>query len=54
MLVLLTLLAIISGIAWIVAFFVYHVASASIHLLLLPAFAFGALALAIRGRHRVA
>ena len=54
MLVLLTLLAVVSGIAWIVAFFVYHVASATIHLLLLAAFAFGALALVLRARHRVA
>ena len=50
MLVLLTLLAIISGIGWIFAFFVYHVASASIHLLLLPFFAFGALAMVMRAR----
>ena len=54
MLVLLTVLAVMSGIAWIVAVFAYHVASASIHLLLLPFFAFGALALVLRARHRVA
>jgi len=55
MLVLLTVLAIISGIAWLFGFFVYHVASASIHLLLLLAVAFGALALVMRVRyHRVA
>jgi hypothetical protein len=53
MLVLLSLLAVASGVAWIVAFFVYHVTSATIHLLLLPFFAFGALALVLRARHRV-
>ena len=51
MLVLLTLLAIISGIAWILGFLVYHVASASIHLLLLLSVACGALALVMRMRH---
>ena len=51
MLALLTLLAIISGIAWIFGFLVYHVASFSIHLLLLLAVACGALALVMRMRH---
>ena len=47
----LTVLAIISGIAWILGFLVYHVASASIHLLLLLAVFCGAWALVMRGRH---
>lgn len=51
MLVLLTVLAIISGIAWVFGFLVYHVASASIHLLLLLAVACGALAMFTRIRH---
>jgi hypothetical protein len=51
MLVLLTVLAVISGIAWIVGFFVYHVASASIHLLLLPFVVFGVWALVLRSRY---
>ena len=54
MLVLLTVLAIISATAWLVAVFAYHVTSASVHLLLLPFFVFAGLALMLRARHRVA
>ena len=55
MIVTLTLLAIISGIAWVFGFLVYHVASASIHLLLFLGVACGALALVMRmRRHRLA
>ena len=48
----LILLAIICGIAWILGFLVFHVASASIHLLLLLAVACGVLSLVMRMRHR--
>jgi hypothetical protein len=51
MFALLTVLAVISGLAWIGGFFVYHVASASIHLLLLLAVVCGVLALVVRTRH---
>jgi hypothetical protein len=48
--VVLLLVAIISGIAWLLGFLVFHVASASIHLLLLLAVACGVLALVMRTR----
>ena len=52
MFALLTFLAVISGIAWIWGFLVYHVASASIHILLFLAVVCGVLSLVMRARHR--
>jgi len=48
----LTLLAVIAGIAWVLGFLVYHVASASIHLLLLLAVVSGVSTLVMRARHQ--
>jgi len=53
----LIVLAIVSGIAWILGFVVYHAASAAIHLLLLLAVVCGVSALVMRMRmhhHRMA
>ena len=47
----LALLTVISGIAWVLGFLVFHVASASIHVLLLLAVVCGVAALVTRTRH---